>query len=117
MVLLADIEMSIHAVGTVEDNDVAAERTAVEALVKGGNTANEALVALNLKKNFGALQAVDNLTFAVHKNECFGLLGVNGAGKTTTFRMLTGDLPMSSGNAYLGEANLQHDLQEVSFPA
>lgn len=107
-----DIEMSIHAVGTVEDNDVAAERTAVEALVKGGNTANEALVALNLKKNFGALQAVDNLTFAVHKNECFGLLGVNGAGKTTTFRMLTGDLPMSSGNAYLGEANLQHDLQE-----
>lgn len=107
-----DIEMSIHALGTVEDNDVAAERTAVEALVKGGNTANEALVALNLKKNFGTLQAVDNLTFAVHKNECFGLLGVNGAGKTTTFRMLTGDLPMSSGNAYLGEASLQHDLQE-----
>ncbi|KAH7987830.1 hypothetical protein HPB52_025110 [Rhipicephalus sanguineus] len=74
--------------------------------------AHEALVVLNLKKNFQSLQAVDNLTFAVHKNECFGLLGVNGAGKTTTFRMLTGDLPMSSGNAYLGEASLQNDLLE-----
>ncbi|XP_070383250.1 phospholipid-transporting ATPase ABCA3-like isoform X2 [Dermacentor albipictus] len=107
-----DIEMCAHGVDTAEDDDVAAERAAVEALVKEGNTADEALVALNLKKNFRALQAVDNLTFAVHKNECFGLLGVNGAGKTTTFRMLTGDLPMSSGNAYLGEASLQRDLQE-----
>ncbi|CAN8022538.1 unnamed protein product, partial [Ixodes persulcatus] len=56
--------------------------------------------------------AVNNLTFRVHKNECFGLLGVNGAGKTTTFRMLTGDLPMSSGNAYIGSADLQHQLKK-----
>uniref|UniRef100_A0A131Y9J2 ATP-binding cassette, subfamily A (ABC1), member 3 n=1 Tax=Rhipicephalus appendiculatus TaxID=34631 RepID=A0A131Y9J2_RHIAP len=107
-----DIEMNVHEPGTPEDDDVAAERAAVEALVTRGGTAHEALVVLNLKKNFRSLQAVDNLTFAVHKNECFGLLGVNGAGKTTTFRMLTGDLPMSSGNAYLGEASLQNDLQE-----
>ncbi|XP_077492875.1 phospholipid-transporting ATPase ABCA3-like isoform X2 [Amblyomma americanum] len=107
-----DIELSVNAPSTAEDGDVAAERAAVEDLVKSGRMGKEALVVLNLKKNFRALQAVDNLTFAVHKNECFGLLGVNGAGKTTTFRMLTGDLPMSSGNAYLGEASLQNDLQE-----
>lgn len=108
-----DIEMGVHHTsGIPEDNDVASERAAVEALVKRGGMAHEALVVLNLKKNFRSLQAVDNLTFAVHKNECFGLLGVNGAGKTTTFRMLTGDLPMSSGNAFLGEASLQNDLQE-----
>ena len=31
--------------------------------------------------------------------QCFGLLGVNGAGKTTTFKMLTGDTPVTSGDA------------------
>lgn len=33
--------------------------------------------------------------------QCFGLLGINGAGKTTTFKMLTGDIPVSSGEAFL----------------
>ena len=33
--------------------------------------------------------------------QCFGLLGVNGAGKTTTFKMLTGDLTPTAGDAYL----------------
>eukprot|EP01135_Chromosphaera_perkinsii_P008446 Nk52_evm14s1360 gene=Nk52_evmTU14s1360 len=45
--------------------------------------------------------AVRNLTFGVPAGECFGLLGVNGAGKTTTFKMLTGDHPVSNGNAYI----------------
>lgn len=107
-----DIEMSIHAPTGPEDSDVTAERHTVEAIVRNKAAADEALVVLNLKKNFRSLQAVDNLTFSVHKNECFGLLGVNGAGKTTTFRMLTGDIPMSSGNAFLGKASLQNDLQE-----
>lgn len=31
--------------------------------------------------------------------QCFGLLGVNGAGKTTTFKMLTGDIDVTSGEA------------------
>ena len=31
--------------------------------------------------------------------QCFGLLGVNGAGKTTTFKMLTGDIDVTSGKA------------------
>jgi ABC-type multidrug transport system ATPase subunit len=33
--------------------------------------------------------------------QCFGLLGVNGAGKTTTFKMLTGDVDVTKGNATL----------------
>ena len=33
--------------------------------------------------------------------QCFGLLGVNGAGKTSTFRMLTGDTPITNGEAFL----------------
>ena len=45
--------------------------------------------------------AVDKISVGVHKGECFGLLGVNGAGKTTTFKMLTGDVSATSGDAYL----------------
>lgn len=45
--------------------------------------------------------AVDRLCVGIPKGQCFGLLGVNGAGKTTTFKMLTGDIPMSSGAAYI----------------
>lgn len=110
---IRNVELGGPSVTTVmEDSDVAAEREVVERLLRNGHTTDEALIALNLKKCFGSLQAVDNLTFRVHKNECFGLLGINGAGKTTTFRMLTGDLPMTSGNAYIGTADLQHKLKK-----
>ncbi len=43
-----------------------------------------------LSKRFGKLQAVDDLTFDVHRGEVFGFVGSNGAGKTTTMRMILG---------------------------
>jgi len=50
--------------------------------------------------------AVDKISVGVHKGECFGLLGVNGAGKTTTFKMLTGDVNPTSGDAHLADFRL-----------
>ena len=47
--------------------------------------------------------AVDKISVGVHRGECFGLLGVNGAGKTTTFKMLTGDVNPTSGDAQLAD--------------
>ena len=44
----------------------------------------------DLQKHYGAVRAVDGITFSVAEGEVFGLLGHNGAGKTTTIRMLTG---------------------------
>jgi ABC-type multidrug transport system ATPase subunit len=52
-----------------------------------------------LTKQYGAVRAVDNLTFRVEKGEILGFLGPNGAGKTTTMRILTGFLPATSGTA------------------
>lgn len=50
-----------------------------------------------LRKFFGDLVAVDDISFGVGKGEIFGLLGPNGAGKTTTLRMLYGLLKPSGG--------------------
>jgi ABC-2 type transport system ATP-binding protein len=44
----------------------------------------------SLKKHYGALKAVDGISFNVKQGEVFGLLGPNGAGKTTTIEMMEG---------------------------
>ncbi len=44
----------------------------------------------NLQKSYGALKAVDGVSFDIEQGLCFGLLGPNGAGKTTTVEMLEG---------------------------
>jgi ABC-2 type transport system ATP-binding protein len=52
---------------------------------------NEAVIeARGLCKRYGALTAVDGVSFAVRAGRCFGLLGPNGAGKSTTLELLQG---------------------------
>jgi len=50
----------------------------------------------HLSRSFGALKAVEDLSFRLEPGEVVGFLGPNGAGKTTTMRVLTGYLPASS---------------------
>ena len=52
-----------------------------------------------LTKRFGALTAVDHISFALARGEVLGFLGPNGAGKSTTMRMVTGFLPPTEGTA------------------
>lgn len=54
--------------------------------------------AVHLKKRFGNLVAVDDVSFEVFPGECFGILGPNGAGKTSTIRMIYGFSPMTDGS-------------------
>ncbi len=54
--------------------------------------------AAGLTKRYGALAAVDGISFAVQPGECFGFLGPNGAGKTTTMKMIYCVLPPTSGD-------------------
>ncbi|XP_023224354.1 ATP-binding cassette sub-family A member 3-like [Centruroides sculpturatus] len=94
-----------------EDSDVTQERNRIENIFNQPERNDEALIVKNLTKYFGSFRAVNNLTFSVHKEECFGLLGINGAGKTTTFRMLTGDLIPSEGNAFIGDYDVQNQTE------
>jgi len=57
----------------------------------------------HVTKSFGAIKAVDDLSFNVGKGEIFGLLGPNGAGKTTTIRLILDIFKPESGEvAVLG---------------
>lgn len=51
----------------------------------------------HLSRSYGALKAVQDVSFNIQKGEIVGLLGHNGAGKTTIMKMLTGYLEPSSG--------------------
>ncbi len=53
----------------------------------------------HLKKRFGSIVAVDDVSFCVAPGEVLGFLGPNGAGKSTTMRIIAGSLAASSGAA------------------
>jgi branched-chain amino acid transport system ATP-binding protein len=57
----------------------------------------EALVVKDLSKNFGGVNAVQNVCFEVEAGEHLAIIGPNGAGKTTLFNLLSGQLTPTAG--------------------
>uniref|UniRef100_A0A8C6MKT9 ABC transporter domain-containing protein n=1 Tax=Moschus moschiferus TaxID=68415 RepID=A0A8C6MKT9_MOSMO len=57
--------------------------------------------------------AVRNISVAIQKRECFGLLGLNGAGKTTTFQILTGEDVASSGDVFVEHLSITKNILKV----
>jgi branched-chain amino acid transport system ATP-binding protein len=58
---------------------------------------NAILEVGGLRKEFGGLLAVDDVSFDVQGGEIFSIIGPNGAGKTTIFNLVSGVLPSTSG--------------------
>jgi ABC-2 type transport system ATP-binding protein len=67
----------------------------------------------HIVKRFGNLTAVDDIELEVHREELFGVLGPNGAGKTTLVRMLTGIVPITSGEARVAGVDVRRDPDGV----
>jgi len=67
----------------------------------------------NLTKKFGALVAVDGVSFTVAQGEVLGFLGPNGAGKSTTMKMATGFLAPDAGTAIV----CGHDIEREPLEA
>src|SRR3989440_5418341 len=77
------------------------------------NPAAAAISAEHLVRRFGNFTAVNDVSFRVQKGEIFGFLGPNGSGKTTVIKMLTGLLPLSSGEASVEGLDVRTDAERV----
>lgn len=67
----------------------------------------------NLTKRYGALTAVNDISFTVNPGEVLGFLGPNGAGKSTTMKMITGFLTPTSGSISV----CGHDVENAPLAA
>src|SRR2546428_2027355 len=72
-----------------------------------------AIEARALRKTFGSLAAVNEVSFEVADGENFALLGPNGAGKSTLIRLLTTLLLPTSGTALVAGYDVQRDPDAV----
>lgn len=74
----------------------------------------ETVIAVHgLTRRYGALTAVDGVSFEVRRGEVFGLLGPNGAGKTTLVEMLEGLTEPSEGSATVLGYDILTDATEI----
>ena len=74
---------------------------------------NPIIEVKSLRKTFGDLVAVDNVSFTVYPGECFGILGPNGAGKTSTIRMIYGFSPMTSGTLEVFGLDITQEARQI----
>ncbi|MGD9487997.1 MAG: ABC transporter ATP-binding protein [Calditrichaceae bacterium] len=71
------------------------------------------IIIKNLKKSYGSVQALKDVSLEVAKGEIFGLIGPDGAGKTTLIRILVSLLNPDSGDVLFHGKAVQEDLHTV----
>ena len=90
---------SVTELPTAARGEFSASSAAASAALSG-----DALVLEHVTRQFGALRAIEDVTFAVPAGERRAIIGANGAGKTTLFNVITGDFPASEGRVrFFGE--------------
>lgn len=74
---------------------------------------NNIIEITGLKKSFGDVKAVSDLSFCVKEGELFAFLGVNGAGKSTTINIMCGQLAKDSGTVVIDGSDLDRDVDGI----
>ncbi len=74
---------------------------------------NNILEIRNLKKYYGDVKAVDDISFDVKEGSLFAFLGLNGAGKSTTINIICSILKKDSGQVYVDGMNLDKDSDKI----
>ena len=75
---------------------------------------NKAIITVeNLRKVYGDIVAVNEVSFEVFEGEIFGMVGTNGAGKTTTIECIEGLRRQDSGKVGVCGLDPQHDVQKI----
>ena len=69
------------------------------------------IIASNVSKKFGKLQALDNVSVTCNKGECIALIGPNGSGKTTLIKSILGMVVCDSGFITFNGKNIKHHWQ------
>ncbi|KAK1257281.1 ABC transporter A family member 7 [Acorus gramineus] len=106
------------AIVNSEKPDVSQESEIVEKLLMEPNE-NYPVICHNLRKVYRGRDgnpdkvAVEGLSLALPRGECFGMLGPNGAGKTSFISMMTGLTTSTSGTAYVQGLDISKDMDEV----
>lgn len=76
-------------------------------------TMSPVITVSKLSKKYGALSAVNEISFSVNKGEIFGLLGENGAGKTTTLEIIEGLRRPTKGSVTVLGHDVTKDLRDI----
>ena len=71
------------------------------------------ITANNIKKSYGAVEALKGVSLNIEKGEIFGLIGADGAGKTTMFRILTTLILPDQGNASVNGNDIIKDYKKI----
>jgi branched-chain amino acid transport system permease protein len=93
--------LTLGAAAANEQKPDVAVAPAAAAVVRRNQTNDKsgpALQAIRLTKHYGGIAANSDINFEVRNGEVRGIIGPNGAGKTTFFKMLTCEVPPTSGN-------------------
>lgn len=67
----------------------------------------------HLCKSFGAVKAVQDLSFHVKEGELFAFLGVNGAGKSTTISIMCGELTKDAGSVMIDGKSIDGNMDSI----
>jgi sulfate-transporting ATPase len=88
----------------VESRSEDARKRRLEIAIPPGERLGDLVVrATNLRKGFGDVLLIDDLSFDLPRNGIVGIIGPNGAGKTTLFKMLLGEEQPTAGTLEVGQ--------------